>query len=67
MKLISDFVCTQIYEKKEQLARSTILISNLEAKNQIKEVIKVLKAWDWQVSGGAGFFIVDRSLLSGVK
>jgi hypothetical protein len=35
-------------------------------KEQLKEAIGIFSDWEWKVSA-AGFFEVDRPLLSGVK
>ena len=57
----------KLSERKEELHRKVILMANLGLRDQMKEAINVISDWNWSVSGGPGFFSVNRPLLSGVK
>lgn len=41
-------------------------MTNLDARTDLRNVMTAFTEWDWNPTGGPGFFVVDRSLLSGV-
>jgi len=42
-------------------------MNDIGIRDQMKEAISVISDWNWCVSGGPGFFDIDRPLLSGVS
>jgi len=57
----------QIAERKEELHRKVILMSNHNVRDQLKQAVIIVADWNWSISGGQRFFDVDRPLLSGVR
>lgn len=53
--------------KKESLSRKIIFMTNLEKRTDLRNVMTAFVEWQWTLTGGPGFFIVDKSLLSGVN
>lgn len=64
---VVSFFPYQISDKEEDLHRKVILMKNLGPRDQMKEAIAIISEWKWSISGGPGFFEVDRPLLSGVR
>jgi hypothetical protein len=65
-EIITMAFVVQIEDRKEELHRKVILMSNLTIKDQFKDAVGIVSEWNWSVSGGPKFFEVDRPLLSGV-
>lgn len=57
----------KIANKKEQLSRMVIFMTNLDARTDLRNVMTAFTEWDWTLTGGPGFFTVEKSLLSGVN
>lgn len=57
----------KINKRKENLSRTVIFMRDLEARTDLRNVMTAFCEWDWTLTGGPGFFVVDKSLLSGVN